>query len=147
MHTSTAYITLAMMGNGKHDDTGQKGEVWIKSYAPSDFDNLHHQIYPIVEIIVQQPIYYENPFTLWNSYKSARNKYPMTRMMKWRHAKLAMNLDNLNQYKDFIMSCPTIARYLILKLNRCIVKNELEFGIIESNNTELENIHASNKIV
>jgi len=104
-------------------------EPWMEIFTTSEFKRLHAQIYDIVEKTIA---YHPNHnFTqTWNALKKPSNKYPLTKTMAWHMAKLCFNINDLPEYREFILRCPDIEKAMTLRDNHKL-RNSLDFGEIE----------------
>jgi len=95
---------------------------------PWTFDKLHLQLYSIVEYILKKT-YCDHPFKLkWKELQDPTIKYPLSENISWRSIKLLLDIEDLSQYRDFIVQCPSIENYIQLT-NKA--KNTVEFGILK----------------
>jgi hypothetical protein len=101
----------------------------MEIFTASEFERLHAQIYDIVERTIA---YHPNHnFTqTWNALKKPSNKYPLTKTMAWRTAKLCFNINDLPEYREFILRCLDIEKAMTLRDNHKL-RNALDFGEIE----------------
>jgi hypothetical protein len=98
-----------------YNNADQK-EPWMELFQTADFEQLHSKIYDQVENIICDNDYYDHPFVRkWQALKSNGQKYALTNKMSWRNAKLCLDINDLNQYREFILSCPTIKQRIRLK--------------------------------
>jgi hypothetical protein len=104
-------------------------DTWLQIYTPGTFHQLHLQVFNIIECITQQDTFRGHPFTQeWIKLKKSMSKYPLTAELSWRTRKLALNIKEIHQYKDFAVKCPTIEKHIYLKGKS---KTTMEFGIIQ----------------
>jgi hypothetical protein len=102
---------------------------WLQQFMPWTFDKLHSQLYSIVEYILKKT-YRDHPFKLkWKELQDPAFKYPLSENISWRSIKLLLDIEDLSQYQDFIVQCPSIENYIQLT-NKA--KNTVEFGILNS---------------
>jgi hypothetical protein len=103
------------------------GQPWMKLIQTYNFQEMH-------EAVTAQPIHGQHPFAQkWNSLKSSNKKYPMNQHMRWHHVQLSLEVNDLLQYRDFILACPTITEYVKLVPNNKM-RNTLAFGIMKNIN-------------
>jgi hypothetical protein len=87
-------------------------------------------VYPIVEQIIVDKAYQKHPFKLkWRHLQGKSNRTPLIRHSSWQNVKLLLEIEDITQYREFIMTCPTIEQFLIMKSKS---KGTVEFGIYES---------------
>ena len=114
---------------GTKDTDETSLEHWIEIYHINDFEHLHNQIYDIVDHIVHNKTEHnDHPFVRkWKTLQGPHNKYKLTNKMGWRAIKLCLGIEDLGQYKDFILRCPEINEYIQLCWTQKH-KNTIEFG-------------------
>jgi hypothetical protein len=101
---------------------------WLQHFTPWTFDELHSQLYSIVEYILKNT-YHDHPFKLkWKELQDPAIKYPLSENISWRSIKLLLDMEDLSQYRDFIVQSPSIENYIQLT-NKA--KNTVEFGILK----------------
>jgi hypothetical protein len=99
---------------------------WLQQYTQWTFEQLHSQIYPIVEKILEDKMFREHPFRIkWRQLQGTGNKYPMMKNSSWRNIKLLLEIEDISQYREFIATCPTIEHHIHLKAKS---KTQVEFG-------------------
>jgi len=113
----------------KMTDNRKCTEPWLTQYTAWTFNDLHAQVFRIIDYITQQSIYRDHPFTAkWRTLKdNVKNKYPMTATTSWRNIKLLLQIEELSEYREFIIQCPVLETYVHMKAKG---KSTIEFGII-----------------
>jgi hypothetical protein len=130
-YTSTMQTRVSKEPDLTHQPNKQP---WLQIYTQWTFEQMHLQLYPIVENILKSKLNREHPFqTKWRQLQAAGNKYPMTKNSSWRTIKLLLDIEDISQYRDFIGTCPMIEEYVYLK-NKS--KNQVEFGVLHTKKTE-----------
>jgi hypothetical protein len=136
--TSTSFSTVARKPTTviiphhtvTYNDSNENKEPWMQRYSQTDFEKLHQLIYKYIDHITSLSNNHDHEFTKrWLFLKNLNSKYKMTENMSWRTMKFCLGIDELNQYKDFILLCPTINNYLRIK-NNANIKNTLDVGVI-----------------
>jgi hypothetical protein len=88
------------------DDTSI--EPWIEIITIQEFNRMHPKIYDIVEELI--PHHPNHPFTSrWKALKAPNNKYVLTRTMGWRTAMFCFGIEDILQYREFVLRCPELS--------------------------------------
>lgn len=90
-------------------------EPWMQCCTIHQIGQLHKMIYPYIEQIISQDVYYEHPFSnQWYKLKMQTSKTPMTDDIIWKSLKHCLSFDEISHYKDHILSCSIIANFIHL---------------------------------
>jgi len=112
-------------------DDDQK-EPWMHTATPGKFDILHAAVYPIVEEIIKKPENANHTFTkTWKRLKRLPKNNRMTAKISWYKAKIILNIQDLFQYRDFILRCPQIHDYIRFRASKT-TRSGFDYGILAS---------------
>jgi hypothetical protein len=108
-------------------------EPWMTRFTMSNFMELHEKLYNIIQDIVdenqgslaQLPDEEEQFLQRWNFLTSKFNLNQLIPSMTWNQIEVCLNIKELAEYKDFILSCLGINKKVHLIINQ----GAFEFGI------------------
>jgi hypothetical protein len=128
--TSGTRGTSRAVGTAISDD--DQKEPWMHTATPGKFNVLHETLYPIVEEIVKKPEHANHVFTKkWKQLKRLPKNNRMTATISWYKAKIILNIQDLFQYRDFILQCPDIHHYVRFRASKT-TRSGFDYGIIAS---------------
>jgi hypothetical protein len=109
-----------------HTTAASMEEPWMTRFTMSNFMELHQKLYNIIQDIVdenqgnfaQLPYDEEQFLQRWIFLMSKFNPNQLIPSMTWNQIEVCLNIKELAQYKDFILSCPGINKKIRLIINR-----------------------------
>jgi len=128
--TSGTRGTSRAVGTGISDDDHK--EPWMHTATPGKFTVLHETLYSIVEQIVKKPEHANNAFIKkWKQLKRLPKNNRMNAKISWYKAKILLKIEDLFQYRDFILQCPDIQQYVRFSASKT-TRSGFDYGILVS---------------
>ena len=130
--TTVSHTTAAVRRASASD-----AEPWLTRYTMTTFPKLHAQVYQVIQTLMEQEPQDPTDFTIkWGILTSPFNPNRMTEKMTWKQLEHCLNINDFQQYKEFILQCPLIQDHIKL----VVQKNAIEFGVLPRHEVPLNSV-------
>jgi hypothetical protein len=130
--TTVSHTTAAVRRANASD-----AEPWLTRYTMTTFPKLHAQVNQVIQTLMEQEPQDPTDFTIkWGILTSPFNPNRMTEKMTWKQLEHCLNINDFQQYKEFILQCPLIQDHIKL----VVQKNAIEFGVLPRHEVPLNSV-------